>query len=64
VARVAAQTAFTVRLLPACLPATRATTPTFRQVETFTKPILTVCGDTMPPPWLTNEPFGGFGHLR
>ncbi len=43
-------TALNVRLRPACCPATRATTPSFRKAETlFTASILTARGDTMAP---------------
>jgi hypothetical protein len=41
-------TALKVRLRPACCPATRATSPSFRKAETlFTASILTASGDTM-----------------
>ena len=48
VPRTAPHAALTMRLRPACRPATWATTPNFRAVETFaTLSILAACGATM-----------------
>ncbi len=58
-------TALKVRLRPACSPATRATTPNLRNVETLlTASILTAFGATMAQRRETSEPFPRRWHLK